>query len=47
MAHYRGRMQRIYDAMFLAGLAVAVPISLLAGWVVRLLYGAEFSGAGR
>jgi O-antigen/teichoic acid export membrane protein len=40
------RLQRLYNLMALAAYAVAVPMTLLAGWLVDALYGEAFTRAG-
>ncbi|ABS25444.1 flippase [Anaeromyxobacter sp. Fw109-5] len=39
---FEARMQAFYDGMAALGYAIAVPIMLLAGPIVRLLYGQEY-----
>lgn len=41
-AHFRSRMQNLFDLMVIAALVLAVPLSLLSGIVIRLLYGAAY-----
>lgn len=43
---YSARMQSLYDATFWAGVLVAVPLSLLAPMIVRLLVGPQYETAG-
>lgn len=43
---YRQRLQRLYDLMALLAAGVALPMTLLADWLMALLYGERFSGAG-
>ena len=45
-ALYQQRLQRLYDLMVWLAVAVALPITFLAGPLVNLLYGAAFSEAG-
>jgi O-antigen/teichoic acid export membrane protein len=45
-ALYQRRMQQLLGMMALLGYAVAIPVSLLAGPAVWLLYGPEFAEAG-
>ena len=45
-ALYERRFQRLYDVLFLASLAVIVPVSLLADFIVVTLYGPEYAAAG-
>jgi len=42
---YQNRLQKLYDLMLWGSLAVALPTTLLADWVIFILYGAEFKGA--
>jgi polysaccharide transporter, PST family len=44
--NYGGRLQQYYDFSAAAAYALSVPIALLAPWIIRLAYGAEFSAAG-
>jgi PST family polysaccharide transporter len=43
---YARRTQQLFSSLAILGYAVAIPVSLLAGPLVRLLYGAGFSAAG-
>ena len=43
---YRRRLQALYELMTWLGIAVAVPVTLCSGWIVRLLFGAEYAPAG-
>lgn len=45
-ALYHQRLQRLYDLMVWLAVAVALPMTFLAGPLVNLLYGAAFSEAG-
>jgi O-antigen/teichoic acid export membrane protein len=40
------RLQKLYNLMALTGYAVAVPVTLLAGWLVNTLFGAAYARAG-
>lgn len=40
------RLQKLYNLMALLGYAVAVPMTFLAGWVTRALFGAAYDKAG-
>jgi O-antigen/teichoic acid export membrane protein len=40
------RLQKLYNLMALAAYAVAVPMTLLAGWLVDTLFGAAYTRAG-
>jgi len=43
---YRRRLQALYELMTWLGIGVAVPVTLCSGWIVRLLFGAEYAPAG-
>ncbi|MGO3406059.1 flippase [Marinomonas sp.] len=45
-ALYYDRLQNLYTLMVLIALAVAIPTTFLADWVIALLYGAAYQGAG-
>jgi O-antigen/teichoic acid export membrane protein len=45
-AIYSARMQALYDATLWAAILIAVPVSLLAPFIVRLLVGAQYEAAG-
>lgn len=40
------RLQKFYNLMALMGYAVAVPVTFLAGWVIKILFGVAYSEAG-
>ena len=42
---YDERVQNLYDLMVWASVAVALPITLLADWVILILYGTDFQEA--
>ncbi|SVD60134.1 uncharacterized protein METZ01_LOCUS412988, partial [marine metagenome] len=42
---YQKRLQKFYDLMIWGAVAVALPTTLLADWVVQFLYGEDFLGA--
>ena len=42
---YDERVQKLYDLMVWTSVAVAIPTSLLADWVILILYGANFQEA--
>ena len=42
---FYNRLQKLYNLMALLGYLVAVPTSLLSGWVIRLLYGGAYAEA--
>jgi len=41
---YRDRLQKFYDAMALLAYTIAIPVTFVAPYVVRILFGAEYSG---
>jgi len=43
---YVQRQQQYYDLSAAAAYGLSIPIALLAPWIVRLAYGAEFAAAG-
>ncbi|MBX3303316.1 MAG: flippase [Nitrospira sp.] len=45
-ALYGERLQRLYSAMVLMTIVVALPISLFSDWIVQLLYGVAYRDAG-
>ena len=42
---YQQRLQKLYDLMVWGSVAVALPISLLADWIILIFYGTEFQEA--
>ena len=42
---YARRMEAFYGLMFWGGMAVALPLSLLAPWLIRLLFGPEYQAS--
>lgn len=44
-ARFYSRLQQVFDLLFLSGLAVAVTISFVAGWMVVCLFGDAYSGS--
>lgn len=40
------RLQRLYNLLAFMGYAVAVPVTFLAGWIIRLLFGDSYVAAG-
>ena len=42
---YQNRLQKLYDLIVWGSLALALPTTLLADWVIIILYGTEFKGA--
>ena len=45
-ALFHAKLQKYYNLMALLAYAIAVPVTLLAPWLVRTLFGAEFARAG-
>lgn len=45
-ARYRDRLQALYELMTWLGIAVALPTTLCADWIVGLLFGADYAPAG-
>ncbi|EKO3614750.1 flippase [Vibrio metschnikovii] len=43
---YYDRLQSLYTLMVLIALAVVIPVTFLADWVVEFLYGSAYQGAG-
>jgi len=44
--HYRQKLQKLGDLMVWLAVGVALPITFIADWLVKLLFGAEFHSAG-
>jgi O-antigen/teichoic acid export membrane protein len=42
---YQDRLQKLYDLMVWGSVAVALPTTLLADWIILILYGADFQEA--
>jgi len=42
---YEERVQKLYDLMIWGSVAVALPTTLLADWVILILYGSDFQEA--
>ena len=42
---YEERVQKLYDLMVWGSVAVAIPTTLLADWIILILYGADFQEA--
>lgn len=40
------RLQKLYDSVSVLSYAIAISVTLVGPWVVRLLYGAEYADAG-
>jgi O-antigen/teichoic acid export membrane protein len=45
-AIYYERLQKLYNFMAFMGYAVAIPVTFLAGWIIKTLYGVAFGAAG-
>jgi O-antigen/teichoic acid export membrane protein len=45
-ALFKERLQKYYNLMALMAYAIAIPVTLLAGWLVPVLFGAPYSRAG-
>lgn len=43
---FQDRLQKYYNLMAFLGYAVAIPVTLVAGWAVKILYGTAYSAAG-
>lgn len=43
--HYARRMEALYGVLLWGGLAIAAPLSLLAPWLIGLLFGADYAAA--
>jgi O-antigen/teichoic acid export membrane protein len=43
--HYAQRMEALYAVMLWGGLAIATPLSLLAPWLIGLLFGPDYAAA--
>ena len=43
---YYARLQKFYDFMVWMAVAIALPMTFLSDWVVKLLFGGEYIGAG-
>ena len=42
---YKERIQKLYDLMIWGALAIALPTTLLADWVIHIFYGTDFQEA--
>jgi polysaccharide transporter, PST family len=42
---YRSSLKKLYFVMFWLAVCVVVPLSLFSGWIIRVLYGAQFQDA--
>jgi len=43
---YYERLQKLYDLIVWLAIAIALPMTFLSDWVVKLLYGSQYSEAG-
>jgi polysaccharide transporter, PST family len=43
---YQNRLQTGYDVLALAAYGVAVPVTIFASWIINVLYGEAYAGAG-
>jgi O-antigen/teichoic acid export membrane protein len=43
---YYERLQKLYDLMVWLAIAIALPMTFLSDWVIELLYGQAYAGAG-
>lgn len=43
---YYQRLQKLYDLIILLAIIVALPVCLLADWVIQVIYGLAYKGAG-
>ncbi len=43
---YYGRLQKLFNLMFILALAVALPMTFLSDWIVTLLFGTAYQQAG-
>ncbi len=43
---YYQRLQRLYDLMVVLALLAALPVTLLSDWLIALLFGENYAGAG-
>jgi len=43
---FYGRLQKLYNLMALLGYLVAIPVTFLASWLIKFLYGAAYIKAG-
>lgn len=44
---YHARLQRLYTTLIWTAIAVAVPMTFLSDWLITLLYGEAYKGAGQ
>ena len=45
-ARYTSSFLKLYFVLTWLAIGIALPLSLLSGWIIQLLYGAEFAAAG-
>ena len=43
---YYERLQKLYDLMVWMAIAIAVPMTFMSDWIIKLLYGSQYSEAG-
>lgn len=43
---YNSRLQKLYDLMVWMSIIIALPMTFLSNWIVRILYGSEYGEAG-
>lgn len=43
---YNSRLQKLYDLMVWMSVIIALPMTFLSNWIVRILYGSEYDEAG-
>ena len=43
---YYARLQKLYDLMIWMAIAIALPMTFLSDWVIRFLYGEQYSQSG-
>lgn len=43
---YYQRLQRLYDVVVLLSISVAIPMTLLSDWLILILFGSDYEGAG-
>jgi len=43
---YNSRLQKLYDLMVWMSIIIALPMTFLSNWIVRILYGGEYDEAG-
>jgi O-antigen/teichoic acid export membrane protein len=43
---YYERLQKLYDLMMWIAISIAIPMTFMSDWIVKLLYGGQYSQAG-